>query len=377
MERPSTAYQATVLADCRWYRGSLPCEPHKLDGRPCEGCDLYEPIGEHVLIIKLGALGDVLRTTALLPDLAARHDRPAITWITRPDAVELLDDHPLVWRCVAIPQAVPVLLTRRFAAAYTLDADEDAAALSLLARAGVRYGYRPGAHGTMVGVEPGGDDTLFAIGLSDARKRANVRQYLDLLAASCGARYSGGRPALALRPATVEAVAGEFAALPRPLVGINADAAPRWRHKRWTAEHTAGLVALQRSAGMGTVLFGEGDEARSAAELAARDGATVRAFESAGRLDRFFAAIAQLDALVTTDSLAMHAAWALRTPIVALFGPTSSAEITLGPEDTKLAAALPCLACYLHDCDVDPHCMELLESATVFDAVRRRIGAFA
>jgi heptosyltransferase-2 len=35
------------------------------------------------LIIKLDAMGDVLRTTALLPALVEAHPRASITWITR------------------------------------------------------------------------------------------------------------------------------------------------------------------------------------------------------------------------------------------------------------------------------------------------------
>jgi len=36
-----------------------------------------------VLIVKLDAMGDVLRSTALLPPIVEAHPRAAITWITR------------------------------------------------------------------------------------------------------------------------------------------------------------------------------------------------------------------------------------------------------------------------------------------------------
>jgi heptosyltransferase-2 len=126
---------------------------------------------------------------------------------------------------------------------------------------------------------------------------------------------------------------------------------------------------------MSAVLFGEGDDLAANRSLARRFGSRVRAVESAGRIDRLFAALAEVDALVTTDSLAMHAGWALRRPIVALFGPTSAAEIDLGPEDVKLAADLPCLVCYLRSCDVERHCMELLTPDVVFTALRARLRA--
>ena len=51
--------------DCRHFVGDRPCKPHKQTGRVCT-CDRYDPIKERVLIIKLDAMGDVLRTTKSL-----------------------------------------------------------------------------------------------------------------------------------------------------------------------------------------------------------------------------------------------------------------------------------------------------------------------
>ncbi|MGA1522715.1 MAG: glycosyltransferase family 9 protein, partial [Planctomycetota bacterium] len=51
-----------------------------------------------VLILKTAALGDVLRTTSILPGLAARYADLEITWVTAPEARELVQAHPLVQR---------------------------------------------------------------------------------------------------------------------------------------------------------------------------------------------------------------------------------------------------------------------------------------
>jgi heptosyltransferase-2 len=374
MDGERTVGQPAVYMDCRFYRGCAPCEPHKRDGRGCPGCDLYDPIIEHVLVIKLGAMGDVLRTTALLPDIAAAHVRPAISWIAGRESLDLPAGNPLVHRTVAADAAMPVLASRRFAAVYTLDSSEEALALSRMAVAPLRRGYRSGPHGTAIGVEPGGDDTLFRIGLNDAAKRANRRSYLELLSATAGLTYSGHRPAIALRAETVDAVRSELADLPRPWIGVNAGASDRWEHKRWTQQHLTRFVARLCDERMSTLLFGQGEDALSNRVLAQRFGPHVRSIESTGRVDRLFAAIAEVDVLLTSDTLAMHAAWALRRRVVALFGPTSAAEIDLDPDDVKLRADLPCLGCYLHACDVERHCMELLTPERVFDAVRSRLA---
>jgi ADP-heptose:LPS heptosyltransferase len=372
--QPSAGGRA-LAPDCRFYRGSSPCEPHKRDGRSCERCDVYDPIVDQVLVVKLGAIGDVLRTTALLPDIVAAHERAAVTWITRRESLELLAGNPLVHRAIATEDAVPVLSTRRFAAVYALDADEDALALARLANAPLRRGYRAGENGTAVGVEPGGDDTLFRMGVFDDLKRANRRSYLELLLAAAGLRYSGGRATIVVPPAVRDDVRAELADLPRPWIGVNAGASSRWQHKRWEPHHLAAFVARLHDEGMSAILFGGDDEHDANRALAQRFGRRVRSFASIGRLDRLFAAIGEVDALVTTDSLAMHAGWALRRRIVALIGPTSAAELDLDPDDVKLTADLPCLCCYLRRCAIERHCMELLTADVVFAALRARLAA--
>ncbi len=56
--------------DCRSYLGKYACDSIRFENyTSCEDCKFYEPIGEKILIIKLGAMGDVLRTTPLLSAL--------------------------------------------------------------------------------------------------------------------------------------------------------------------------------------------------------------------------------------------------------------------------------------------------------------------
>src|SRR5262249_30761115 len=49
-----------------------------------------------ILILKTAALGDVLRTTSLLPGLHERYEDCRVTWVTAPGAADLLRTHPLI-----------------------------------------------------------------------------------------------------------------------------------------------------------------------------------------------------------------------------------------------------------------------------------------
>ena len=364
-----------VHTDCLLYRGSMPCEPHKATGQLCEDCPHYRPLSQRILIVKLGAMGDVLRTTALLPDIAARHDRPHVTWLTRAESVELLAGNPLIQRVVTTAEA-GTLGAVEFDALYALDSGADALAYAQSVRTAAYHGFVAGKFGTCTGVAPGGDPALFEMGLWDDLKRANRRSYLELLGASADIEYSLGRPHVPLDPAELLR-AEEFARdLPRPLIGINTDAGDRWERKNWNPEHIAAFVELARNDGASVMLFGGVPVRERNRLLAASFPDRVAAFESAGNVRRLIAGIAQCDALLTGDTLAMHIAWGLDVPTAVLFGPTSLHEIDLDARSVKMAAQeLPCLACYLKTCDVDPHCMDRLLPADVYDRVREVLAA--
>ena len=68
----------TLKSDCIFFPGNKPCKPHKETGVTCENCNLYKPVGQKILIIKLDALGDVLRTTSILHALKEKEYRLGI-----------------------------------------------------------------------------------------------------------------------------------------------------------------------------------------------------------------------------------------------------------------------------------------------------------
>ena len=109
----SAAMTEFIHTDCRHYRGSMPCSFHKRDGRLCEICADYAPVRNRILIIKLAAIGDVLRTTSILPPLENKYPQSEITWITKANAVPLLKDNPEVDRVFTVEDRLSGLLGKR------------------------------------------------------------------------------------------------------------------------------------------------------------------------------------------------------------------------------------------------------------------------
>jgi heptosyltransferase-2 len=130
-----------IAWDCRFFLGDRPCHWHKQSGVLCT-CEHYQKVEEHLLIVKLDAMGDVLRSTALLPPLADVHPHAAITWITRRESVPLLQRNSYITEVIELgPDALAHLQARTFDRVINLDAAKTSAALASLARSSRKDGF--------------------------------------------------------------------------------------------------------------------------------------------------------------------------------------------------------------------------------------------
>jgi heptosyltransferase-2 len=361
--------------DCRHVRWDRPCAPHKRRGKVCATCDEYDPVQHRVLMVKLAATGDVLRTTSFLHAIHDTWRGARVSWLTRPAAVELFAGNPLVDEVLSTDDAVTAarLSTEEFDVVLCPDADPDAAALAAMPRARERRGFVRNAVGRVVALGEGAR-RWFEMGVDDARKRANTRTYQALVAEVLGFDPALVRePVLEPSPADRE-FAGEFRSATGfrgTLVGLNTGAGGRWAYKQWTLPHQAAFVEQMTAAGHGVVLLGGPEEVERHAVL--MRGAAGRPVFDAGNRNPFgrFAALLELcRVVVTSDSLAVHVAAARRVPAVVLFGPTSAAEIELYGRGVKITPpGLDCLCCYLPRCDKVPHCQALIEPSVVVAAV--------
>lgn len=367
--------------DCRHVRWDRPCAPHKQRGKVCGSCDEYAPIRHRVLMVKLAATGDVLRTTAFLPAIHATWPQAKVTWLTRKSAAGLFDGNPLVDEVLTVEDALTAarLSTETFDVVLCPDADPDAAVLAAMAKGRERRGYVRDAAGSVVPLGPGAAHWL-AMGLSDARKRANHDTYQRLVAAVLGLDPAAVREPI-LEPGRRDAAEVREAAraLPGsgPLVGLNTGAGGRWAYKVWTREHQGTFLRLATAAGLRVLLLGGPEEVDthrallgSAAGLPVFDGGNHNSY------GRFAAWIDQCRVVVTSDSLAVHVAAARKVPAVVLFGPTSAAEVELYGRGSKIVPpGFDCLCCYLPRCDKVPHCQAGIEPAVVLAAVQHWLAA--
>jgi ADP-heptose:LPS heptosyltransferase len=363
--------------DCRLFLGDRPCLWHKSTGALCL-CEHYKPIEERLLIIKLDAMGDVLRTTALLPPLAEQHPGAYITWITRRESRPLLEHNPYIAEILNYGEdALLQLSARSFDRVINLDAGKVSAALSSIANAPRKDGFILDQKGW---VKPSNEAALtwLQMGLFDDLKRQGTRTYQDLMADIIGV---AGRPHQYVLELSDEERRQGRVHLQRlgidlavPIVGLNTGAGRRWELKQWHEEGYLELVErIAKSHSVQFVLLGGPEERERHGRLLARS--TVPLIDAGcDNMVRHFASIVgACHVVVTGDTLAMHLALALRRRAVVLFGPTSAPEIELYGLGEKVVPQMDCLGCYKSRCNFVPNCMDMISVNMVSEAVERQL----
>jgi heptosyltransferase-2 len=370
------AHALHLATDCRYFLGDRPCTWHKREGLVCT-CDHYMPVRERVLIIKLDAMGDVLRTTALLPPLARAHPEAAFEWVTRPESVALLERNPYLTDVISYgPDALVRLQTTVYDRVINLDAGKVSAGLASLARSPRKDGYVLHEKGHVVATNPAAQAWL-EMGVDDGLKRANRRTYQSVMLDILGLAAEEHHYVLELTGQERSTARTHFDRLGlrsnQPIVGLTVGAGGRWELKRWRLEGFVELAERLYRQGVQVALLGGKAERERHAEIVAASAVPVIDTGTNHDLRGFAALTERCDVVVTGDTLAMHIALALRRRVVVLFGPTSAAEIELYGQGDKVVPDMECLSCYKTACDFVPNCMDLITTDMVEEAVVRQL----
>lgn len=371
-----------IKRDCRYFRAAKPCDFNKQYGAECPSCTHFSPFRDRVLFIKLDAIGDVLRSASLLPAVVGRHDKPFIAWLTRPESVELVSMMDLVDEVIPLStDALARLPTGSWTQVYSLSNDPTSAALASLASGSNRLPVGYFLEGGVVTPGNAAAEAWLNTAAFDRIKRANTETYQRRMMAILGSDAPVPRPALsigaALRSESAARIASLFPGSERPRVAINMGSGSRWPKKMLGVEAIAQVIAeVEERAKADFMLVGGAAERDKTAEVLDRVPGHMRvaAALTPDSIGAFVATLAQANVLLCGDTLALHIATAIGLPTVAVFGPTSRAEIAdFGGLIEKLSAeSLDCLCCY-GDCDKTANCMTLLDPREIAARIVSRL----
>lgn len=376
---PPATPTGAIAADCRHYRGDKPCTHNRL----CAGCSHYQPYQHRICIIKLGALGDVIRTLCILPELRRHYAEAHITWVSLPSGRRMIQGHPMIDRVVEFgPMTGMVLMQETFDLLISLDKEPEpcALAMSLFAKEKLGIGLSP--QGKPIPLNPEAH-AYFHLGLSDELKfKANQKSYPVLVHEALGLHDHGQGYTLPVNETRRDRVRLMLASAGwepgRETIGINVGAGTAFANKMWPAARQAEVVRLLRGEQPEAqiLLLGGPPERPIIDRLLAecsREGGLERIIDAGTEHDEpgFVALVDTCDVLFTGDTMAMHVAIALGKGVVAYFGPTCEQEIDLYGRGEKLVATVPCGPCYKRVCDRGDACVNAHSPQQAAAAVAR------
>lgn len=352
-----------LKTDCRHFRGDVPCTPHKTDGVHCvdpsgADCKFYDPTDRRILLIKLGAIGDVIRTTPLLRKLKEVHPRARITWLTHtPEVIPSIVDDVLPWTL----QSLVTLRSIRFDLVINLDKDREACALATQLTADRKQGFV-----LKDGLPAPADEAAqhkFLTGVFDDVSKANTKNYLQEMFEICGFRFGGER--YLLDSFSSQGYSWKLNKK-KPVIGLNTGCGGRWVSRLWDEKNWAALAKGLKKRGYTVVLLGGEQEHLKNKRLAARTGASYLGHFP---LPQFVNLMDQCSLVVTGVTMALHISIGLGKPTVLINNIFNRHEFELYGNGVLLEPDRPCQCFYQASCtNVQYRCMEHLPVARVLDA---------
>jgi heptosyltransferase-2 len=361
--------------DCKYFPGDRPCKYHKAEKVVCDNCKYYSQPGTMILIIKLDAIGDVLRTTSILHSLKKKYPDSYISWLTKSNAADLFINNDLVDKLLVYENnhTLSDISLIKYDVVINLDPSPVSSSLASYANGKSKIGFGLNDKGKVYTFNKESEE-WFEMGAFDSLKSKNTKSYQRIIHEICSLDYEKGK--IVFNLTEDELLNGKMFYDSNGLskfdkiIGINAGASNRWEFKKWRKEGYVELMKkLSKDYNCAFLLFGGKNEIDLNKELS-KTGKNVFDTGSDNSLRNFASYINLCDVLVTGDTLALHVAAALEVNSVCIFGPTSNAEIEDYGLITKVYPDMDCLVCYKNTCDFKPNCMELVSTEMVLKVVK-------
>lgn len=308
-----------------------------------------------VLIIKLGALGDVIMATSLINTIQSHHHDDELVLMTSPPFAPLFAAWPKLGvqafpRRGAMLTALRWLRREGFQRAYDLQSNDRTSVLLAFSGIAERIGNHPRFPYHIHPDKP-------------YRGQRHIFDRMNEVLAAAGLPAAPPQPQLPAPEDTRQRVLEWLVAnglTERSFAIMHAGASRQRANKRWP--HFAELAGTISQRGMQCVWAGADDDRELNATLSARVGIdATNAFDILG--------LAELGRhacfAVTNDSGPMHVLSAAGIPVFALFGPSNwRRNHALGQRDRVIVSDALCAACQQNEADGHT-CLSGITAATV------------
>jgi heptosyltransferase II len=328
-----------------------------------------------VIVVRSGALGDIVYTAPAVEALATAWPESRIVFVTKSRFAELVRHNPHVDEVLAREDGESLVHFRARVAKLEPDAALDlhgkiaSRLICSLAERRVRFFKRPWTQSLAVRLRLRPHRAHATIA---ARYHRAVEELVGKELPPGKLRYWVSDDA---RRAYADLAQSTGLDLTKPILGMAPGAA--WETKRWPADRFGALASRALDAGVQVALTGSDSEAPILERV--RD-AAPRAVNLAGKvpLSLLGAFVEKCSAFVANDSGPMHIARALCVPTLALFGSTDPGQFDFTGH-AALSVPLPCAPCSLYGLARCPQghfkCMLDLDVDGAWSTLRRLLDA--
>jgi len=355
----------SIKYDCRFFRGGIPCKPNKTSNQVCSTCTEYAPIQTRILIIKLGAIGDVIRTTPLLTRFRKEYPNCHISWITQSPAVlpkELVDE-------IYTPDFLSIYKIKQYKYDIAINLDKEVEACALLAEVESerKFGFT-WKNNHIEAATPAAEHKLVT-GLFDNISKTNTKNYLEEIFEICHLDFQGEpyklnyNQNLAKKWNSIREEANG-----KKIIGLNTGCGVRWQTRLWPQENWIELIKQLQNDGYYPIVLGGKDEDDVNSYYVQATGCF---YPGHFQLDEFIALVSHCDVIVTAVSMMMHIALGLNKKMVLFNNIFNKYEFELFGQGSIIEPSTGCDCYYGNTCSREKHCMKDLSVAQVFNEIKK------
>jgi ADP-heptose:LPS heptosyltransferase len=338
------------------------------------------PPPRRVLIVLLGAIGDVVRALPLLGRIRNAWPDAHIAWAVEPKSSGLLDHHRWLDEAIVYDRTRPwtfIGFLRRirkghFDLAIDLQRHLKSGITSRISGAAVRFGFAESNTKEF--------NHLFSNHwiAPQPNMRLKLLQY-QAFGDALGIAQSPIEFGLAATDAQRARALEMLREAPRPLLAVILGSS--WPSRIYFPESTTAVIRDLARPGAGSpalfpVLLGGPGETKLAGEVMRHlDG--VPALNLAGRtsIGDLIAIFPECAVAFGPDSGPMHIAAAVGCPVVSLWGATAAERSApWGFAELAITGAIPCQPCYLRQCPIGRECMRRISPEEVTANLRRALA---
>jgi heptosyltransferase-2 len=295
-----------IKTDCLYFKGDSPCSPHKENGYHCQECPKYKKIEQNILIIKLGAIGDVIRTTPILRKIKSEYPNSYITWLTY--YPEILNKNWLDRILNVNIESIELIKQIEFDWSIVLDKDSIAISLANQIKAKKKSGFTIDEFGRARPSSSNAEEHKWITGIFDDFSKQNTKHYVQEMFEILGYEFQGEEYVLELN----EKFDWDLNHSKR-IIGLNTGCGGRWTSRLWPNEYWIELAKMLIKSGNEVILLGGEQEHEKNIMFAKKSGANYLGHFP---LKKFISLVNECDIVVTAVTMAMHIAMGLKKKVI-------------------------------------------------------------